>query len=109
MPELWEAATRHPFLRAVADGSAEGFGLWLAQDALFVQDLVAFQARLIARAPRAAQPVLADGVVGLLAELDWFDEQAAAFGVRLDAEPLTTTLEYRSLLQWLDQQPYPPA
>ena len=32
----WDAATRHPFLRAVGEGTASTFGVWLAQDALFV-------------------------------------------------------------------------
>src|SRR5215207_2504190 len=76
----WDAATRHPFLRAVGEGTASTFGVWLAQDALFVADLVVFQARLVARAPRSAQGVLARGVVGLVAELDWFDIQAASLG-----------------------------
>ena len=49
-------------------------GVWLAQDALFVADLVAFQARLVARAPRSAQGLLAQGVVGLVAEL-WVMER----------------------------------
>ena len=48
----WDAATRHPFLRAVGGGTASTFGVWLAQDALFVANLVVFQARLVARAPR---------------------------------------------------------
>jgi hypothetical protein len=44
----WDAATRHPFLRAVGEETASTFGVWLAQDALFVANLVAFQARLVA-------------------------------------------------------------
>lgn len=102
----WEAATRHPFLRAVGDGSSTAFGVWLAQDALFVADLVAFQARLVARAPRPAQQVLAQGVVGLLAELDWFDTQASSFGVSFDVAPGPGTLAYRTLLSRLDGEPY---
>jgi thiaminase len=103
----WEAATRHPFLRAVGDGTATTFGVWLAQDALFVADLVTFQARLVARAPRPAQAVLAQGVVALLAELDWFDAQAAALEVSLDVTPLPATRNYRTLLARLDAEPYP--
>src|SRR6476646_11894272 len=75
---LWTAATHHPFLEAVRDGTItdSAFDRWLVQDALFVADLLTFQARLLARAPRAAQPVLAGGCVALVAELDWFEEQA---------------------------------
>jgi thiaminase/transcriptional activator TenA len=110
LPAQWVAATQHEFLEAVGvglDGSAEAFARWMAQDVVFVRDLIAFQARLVARAPRAAQQVLADGVAGLLAELDWFDDQAAVHKVDLDAEPLRVTLDYRRLLDRLDGQPYP--
>ncbi len=77
---LWTAATRHPFLDAVRDGTIadDAFNRWLAQDALFVADLLTFQARLLARAPRPAQGVLAGGCVALVDELDWFEVQAAA-------------------------------
>ncbi|HEX7824364.1 MAG TPA: TenA family transcriptional regulator, partial [Mycobacterium sp.] len=76
---LWSAATRHPFLDAVRDGTIadEAFDRWLAQDALFVADLLAFQARLLGRAPRHAQAVLAGGCVALVSELDWFEVMAA--------------------------------
>lgn len=58
---LWAAATRHPFLDAVREGTISdlAFDRWLGQDALFVADLLTFQARLLARAPRSAQAVLA--------------------------------------------------
>ncbi|PRC46097.1 TenA family transcriptional regulator, partial [Mycobacterium sp. ITM-2017-0098] len=52
MDELWDAATRHRFLDAVRDGTIadQDFNRWLVQDALFVRDLLTFQARLLARA-----------------------------------------------------------
>jgi thiaminase len=112
MPQRWQAATRHPFLQAIGaatEGSDTAFALWMAQDVVFVRDLIAFQARLVARAPREAQRVLAEGVVGLLAELDWFDDQAAALQVDLGAEPAPATLRYRGLLERLDGEPYPVA
>jgi thiaminase/transcriptional activator TenA len=102
----WDPATRHPFLRAVGEGTASTFGLWLAQDALFVADLVAFQARLVARAPRSAQGVLAKGVVGLVAELDWFDVQAESLGVSLEVVPMRATRDYQALLSGLDEERY---
>jgi thiaminase len=105
----WEIATRHPFLRAVGEGTATTFGVWLAQDALFVADLVAFQARLVARAPRSAQGLLAQGVVGLLAELDWFDVQGVSLGVSLDVSPMGATRDYGALLSRLDGEGYPQA
>lgn len=103
----WEIATRHPFLRAVGEGTASTFGVWLAQDALFVADLVAFQARLVARAPRSAQELLARGVIGLVAELDWFDVQAASLGVSLDVKPMRATRGYQALLSQVDEERYP--
>jgi hypothetical protein len=61
LDRLWTAATRHPFLDAVREGTItdSAFDRWLGQDALFVGDLLTFQARLLARAPRPAQAVLA--------------------------------------------------
>lgn len=106
--DLWTAATRHPFLDAVRDGtiSDAAFDKWLRQDALFVADLLIFQARLLARAPRAAQQVLVGGCAALVAELDWFEEQAVRRDIDLDAAPLPATLAYRELLQRLDDEPY---
>ena len=104
---LWTAATRHPFLDAVRDGTIAdaAFDRWLAQDALFVADLLTFQARLLARAPREAQGVLAGGCVALVEELDWFEVKAVERGIRLDEPALEATLAYRDLLKRLDTVP----
>ena len=63
----WHTATHHPFLTDIRDGSlaAPAFKRWLEQDYLFVGDLLHFQARLAARAPRADQNVLIGGLVAL--------------------------------------------
>jgi formylaminopyrimidine deformylase / aminopyrimidine aminohydrolase len=108
LDSLWSAATRHPFLKAVREGTItdSAFDRWLVQDALFVADLLTFQARLLARAPRAAQEVLAGGCVALVAELDWFEEQAARRGINLEQPALPPTLAYRALLERLDAMPY---
>ena len=107
-PDLWAAATRHPFLDGVRDGSlpVEALDTWLAQDALFVADLLAFQARLLARAPRRDQAVLAGGAGALVEELDWFETLARARGLDLGAAPLPATLAYRALLERLDAASY---
>ncbi|MBX7452246.1 TenA family transcriptional regulator [Mycolicibacterium sp. 3033] len=104
---LWTAATQHPFLDAVRDGSigAAAFDRWLAQDVLFVTDLLTFQARLLARAPRAAQNVVAGGCVALVAEVDWFDVKAAERGLDVAVDALPATLAYRELLGRLDAAP----
>jgi thiaminase/transcriptional activator TenA len=108
LDDLWTAATRHPFLDAVREGtiSESAFNRWLAQDALFVGDLLTFQARLLARAPRSAQGVLAGGCVALVDELDWFEQQAARRDIDLAEAPLPATSGYRELLQRLDTLPF---
>ncbi len=77
-PDAWTRATRHPFLEAVRDGTipTAAFDTWLVQDFRFVSDLLRFQARKLARAPRPTQPVLAAGAVALVDELDWFEKLA---------------------------------
>lgn len=101
---LWTSATQHPFLDAVRDGTIddEAFDRWLSQDALFVADLLVFQARLLARAPRPAQGVLAGGCVALVEELDWFEDQAVGRGIGPGQQALPATIAYHQLLQRLD-------
>jgi thiaminase len=102
--DLWTSATQHPFLMAVRDQTItpQAFDRWLVQDALYVADLLTFQARLLARAPRPAQGVLARGCLGIVDELDWFEEQAARRGLSLDQPKLTATNAYAALLTRLD-------
>ncbi|MEV0717942.1 hypothetical protein [Asanoa sp. NPDC050611] len=105
--EAWAAATNHPFLTGVRDGTLPpaDFAEWLVQDHHFVADLLAFQARLLARAPRHAQAVLAAGAVALVDELTWFEDKAAQLGLDLTAAPGPATLAYRELLRKLDAGP----
>lgn len=100
----WGRATRHPFLAAVRDGTVAepSFEAWLVQDHRFVSDLLTFQARLLARAPRRVQPVLAGGVAALVDELAWFEEQAAARRLDLAVPPEPATAAYADLLAGLD-------
>jgi thiaminase len=109
--EAWGRATRHPFLQAVRDGTVpeDAFDTWLVQDAHFVGDLLRFQARLLARAPRAAQPVLAAGCVSLVEELAWFAEQATVRGLDLGGPRLPATEAYARLLERLDGADVPTA
>ena len=107
LDDLWAGATRHPFLDAVRDGTITdaAFDRWLGQDALFVADLLVFQARLLARAPRPAQGVLAGGCVALVDELDWFEKQAARRSVAPGQQRLAATAVYHQMLQRLDDMP----
>jgi thiaminase/transcriptional activator TenA len=103
--DAWRDATDHPFLRGVRDGGVPlaAFDTWLVQDARFVADLLRFQARLLARAPRPAQAVLAGGAVALVEELAWFEELAAGRGLDLAAPALPATRAYAALLARLDE------
>lgn len=109
--EAWRRATRHPFLEGVRRGTLRKgtFEAWLAQDNLFVGDLLWFQARLLARAPRYAQRVLAEGALALVDELAWFDEQATQLALDLEVERLPATRAYLTLLERLDAEPFEPA
>jgi thiaminase/transcriptional activator TenA len=102
--DAWGRAIRSPFLDAVRDGTLPpaAFDTWLVQDAHFLADLLRFQARLLARAPRPAQAVLAGGCVALVAELDWFGRVAAERGLDLAAPQLPATIAYGDLLYRLD-------
>jgi formylaminopyrimidine deformylase / aminopyrimidine aminohydrolase len=110
-PDAWRDATDHPFLRGVRDGSvpAAAFDTWLVQDARFVADLLRFQARLLARAPRPAQAVLAGGAVALVEELTWFEGLAARRGLDLAAPALPATRAYAALLARLEAADVPTA
>lgn len=104
----WQTATEHAFLGAVRDGSLpkQALAVWLSQDYLFVADLVWFQARLLARAPRNAQAVIANGLVALEAELTWFESRAGEQSVDLAAPPHAVTRRYREQLEALDRASY---
>ncbi len=98
--EAWRAATQHPFLDGLRDGSLPeaAFRTWLVQDYLFVFDLLRFQARLLSVAPRAGQRVLGEGLVTLEAELGWFESQAARLRLPLDLNRHPVTEAYRRRL-----------
>ncbi|HET6833428.1 MAG TPA: hypothetical protein VFH30_06135 [Acidimicrobiales bacterium] len=105
----WQAATVHPFLAGVRDGSvpADSFVRWLAQDYLFAQALVRAQSQIAAAAPIADIGFLAGGVVATVGELSWFEEMAAGRGVALDAPVHPTTRAYCDFLLALTYAVYP--
>ena len=109
--EAWRGATSHPFLDAVREGTLprEAFDLWLVQDYLFVGDLLRSQARILARASRRDQGVLASGLVAAEAELRWFEEKARERGLNLGASRLAATECYREMMSSMEDAPYPAA
>ena len=102
-PDDWRRAVTHPFLDGIRDGTlAEPtFDTWLEQDYIFVGDLLAFQARLLADASRRAQRPLAAGLVALEAELTWFEQCARARGLVLGGRRHPTTEAYLAALSRL--------
>lgn len=104
---LWTAATEHPFLAAVRDGTLHesAFDTWLVQDHRFVEDLLWFQSRLLARAPDAARAVLAGGLVALVDELAWFATMAEQRGLSLVVERRPEAQAALDLLERLDVAP----
>lgn len=109
--EVWNGAVRHPFLDGVREGDlpAGTFETWLIQDYLYAFDLLAFQARLLARTPRPAQGVVAGGLVALEAELTWFEDKANDRGLSLDAPRHPSNAAYGDFLMDLEREPYPAA
>jgi thiaminase/transcriptional activator TenA len=105
---LWEAATHHPFLDGVRDGTLplEAFDRWLAQDYHFGLALTRAEARYLADAPRGDLALLADGVRAMVAELDWFEQKAAERGIDLAAPLLPTARAYVDYLEALCGRPY---
>lgn len=107
-PDLWERATRHPFLDGVRQGTLPeaAFRRWLVQDYHFVRGLLQAQACVLAAAPRPDQRVLASGLVALVDELDWFERHASQRGLSLDAALHPTCQEYVEFLVGLRHGPY---
>jgi formylaminopyrimidine deformylase / aminopyrimidine aminohydrolase len=105
---IWEAATHHPFLDAVREGTLppQAFAIWLVQDYLFASEELSLQARLLARAPRPDQALLIKGLLAMEGELSWFETQAQQWHLSLDASPHPVTSAYAAFLRSLDHQPY---
>ena len=105
----WQAATGHPFLAGVRDGSVpeDSFDRWLAQDYLYAQALVRAQSRIAAAAPFADVGLLAGGVVATVGELGWFEEMAARRNVALDAPMHPTNRAYCDFQLALTYSGYP--
>ena len=106
--DAWAAATRHPFLAGIREGSLPQarFRAWLAADHAFVEDLLRFQARLLACAPRPDQAVLAGGLVALEQELAWFEAGAERMGLTLGGHSHPTVAGYRDHLDRLLSRGY---
>jgi thiaminase/transcriptional activator TenA len=107
--EALNGVIHHPFLIGIRQGTLpkEAFFRWLAQDYLFVGDLLRFQALLLAHAPREDQRVLAGGLVALEAELGWFEKEAFGLGVSLSVPWHPDAFRYAGFLEYLKGMGYP--
>ena len=106
--ELWHAATHHPFLDGVRDGTLEGttFSRWLVQDYHFALALSRAEGRILAHAPREDLEVLAQGIQAMVAELGWFERKAAERGLDLATPLHPTARAYADYLQATTHGPY---
>lgn len=97
---LWKAATASPFLDALAAGSVpeEAFRRWLSQDYLFGKELTAFQAIVLAKAPRDCHKPLISGLVALDSELEWFESRAHRLKLDLNIPPHKICRQYTDYL-----------
>lgn len=100
----WAEILTHPFLDHLRSGDLRRptIRAWLTQDYFFVEAILRFQAILLTKAPRAHQIILAQGLVGLIDELDWLDTQ------ELDTSPSPHTARerYITFLSQLADEPY---
>ncbi|KAJ7106886.1 hypothetical protein O6H91_02G018100 [Diphasiastrum complanatum] len=107
---LYQAATRHPFILTIADGSInfQCFKRWLGQDYHFVKAFVRFLASLLPKMPKEAtdeeMDTLLGGIVALRDEIYWFRSEAMRWTIQLDLVSIkVTTQEYCEFLEQLSQ------
>lgn len=110
-PELWAAATTHPFLDGARDGSLSecAFTRWLEQDHHFVVGLTRAWGALLGAAPRSDFALLSDGIAAFSAELGWFEQLADERSLRLGADVEPDAAAYVAYLGEAASSPYPVA
>lgn len=107
---LWQEATAAAFLDAIGDGTLppEAFNRWLVQDHQFADALTSFQGIAAAKTPRRIRKPLIAGLGALDAEMDWFEAQASARGLKLNAPVHEVCRRYCDfLIQAAYSEPYP--
>ena len=106
--ELWRAATHHPFLDGVRDGTLDtaAFSRWLVQDYHFALALTRAEARYLANAPHEDFEVLLQGVEAMVAELAWFERKAGERSLDLTAAVHPAARAYVDYLLAITYAPY---
>lgn len=101
--EDWEAATRHPFTDALADGSLDRAKMagYLQQDYLFLDGFVRLLASSVASAPTLADGVPAAQFLALITgpENTYFLRSFEALGVPESARPEAATRGFQELMR----------
>ncbi|XP_058212641.1 bifunctional TENA-E protein [Rhododendron vialii] len=105
---LYEAATRHPYIESIRNGTVDlsSFRRWLGQDYIFVRAFVPFEASVLVKAcnetdDSSDMEVILGGMAALNDELAWFKKEASKWGVTLSAIPLAANVHYCSFLKSL--------
>lgn len=106
---LYEAATRHPFIESIRNGTVDisSFRRWLGQDYIFVRAFVPFVASVLVKAcnetdDSSDMEVILGGLAALNDELAWFKKEASKWGITLsDTVPLAANIRYCSFLKSL--------
>ncbi|KMT16235.1 hypothetical protein BVRB_3g053910 [Beta vulgaris subsp. vulgaris] len=108
---VYTAATRHPFIHSIRDGSVDlsSFKTWLGQDYLFVRRFIPFVASVLLKACKESDDesdmeVILAGLASLNDEIHWFKKEAAKWDVQLNAvTPQKTNQNYCRFLESLMQ------
>jgi thiaminase/transcriptional activator TenA len=106
----WNDATTAAFLDAIKNSTlpTEVFNRWLVQDYHFADTLISFQAITAAKTPRQSRKSLIAGLGALDAEMDWFEAQASARGLAVNAPVHDCCRRYCDfLIQAAFREPYP--
>ncbi len=100
--DLTEAALAHPFVRGLGDGTlpAQQFGLFIAQDAYFLDAFARAYALALAHSPdRRGVIVFADLLAGVRDELRLHGSYAARWSIDMASiEAIPSTLAYADFL-----------
>ncbi|KAJ1699261.1 hypothetical protein LUZ63_007773 [Rhynchospora breviuscula] len=105
--ELYERATRHPFILSIRDGTVDfsSFKRWLGQDYIFVREFVPFVFSVLLKSWKESEiksdmEIIFGGAAALSDELSWFKNEASKWGVDLcGITPFTANTEYCRFLQ----------
>ena len=106
--DVWESATRHPFLENCKSGAIESgqFNTWLVQDYHFVTEFTRMVANVLANAPVSHFNTILGGLAALQDELNWFREKAQERDLDLNVAKQEANKHYCEFMASLSSEPY---